>query len=346
MTATTRPLVYTPAAGELGYTFGGRPPVATLACGQVLRVATEDCFGGLVRGGDDLPSRVCTLPYVNPVSGPFFIEGAEPGDTLAVHIASIVPARDWAVSATFPHFGALTSSHETATLQPPLQERVWRYTVDTAAGVVRYHATRSQHTVELPLDPMLGTIGVAPDGGRAISTITSGAHGGNLDTPQIRAGATVYLPVFVHGAMLAVGDGHARQGDGEACGVAVECATTSTLVVDLIKNATIGWPRIETDTHLMSVGAGRPLEDAYRIAHTDLTGWIAALTGLDLLDAYQLLSQAGTARIGNVCDPAYTVVARISKRHLPHPAAAYSGPADPEGAHARLRGIGRESAAG
>ena len=175
MTATIEPLVYTPAAGELGYTFGGRPPVAALACGQAIRVSTEDCFGGLVRGAADLPSQVCALPYVNPVSGPFYIEDARPGDILAVHVASIVPARDWAVSATFPHFGALTSTHETATLQPPLDERVWKYAVDRAGGVVRYQATRSDHAVELPLDPMLGTIGVAPDGGQAISTITCGA---------------------------------------------------------------------------------------------------------------------------------------------------------------------------
>jgi hypothetical protein len=108
---------YRPARDELAYTFGGRLPVAHVRSGDILEVHTEDCFGGLVRGPADLPSQVCRMPYLNPVSGPFFVEDAEPGDTLAVHITSIDPARDWGVSATFPYFGALTSTSHTATLQ-------------------------------------------------------------------------------------------------------------------------------------------------------------------------------------------------------------------------------------
>ncbi len=332
-------VAYTPAVTELGYTFGGRTPVATVRPGQVLRVWTEDCFAGLVRTGEDVPSRVCTLPFVNPVSGPFEVLGAEPGDTLAVHVASVMPARTWAVSATFPHFGALTSSHETATLQPPLEERVWLYDIDGPAGVVRYHATRSDHVVELPLAPMVGTVGVAPAAGQVISTIVPGPHGGNLDTPEVRAGATLYLGVNAPGAMLALGDGHARQGEGEACGVAVECAAVTTLVVDLIKGVPTVWPRMETGTHLMSVGVARPLEDAYRIAHTDLVAWIAGQAGLDLLDAYQLVSQAGTCRVGNVCDPAYTVVARVAKRHLPRTTTAVEAADGGLGLHERLAAV-------
>ena len=333
MTATDEIVTYVPAPGELGYTFGGRPPARAVRPGQVLRVSTEDCFGGLVRTPQELPSRVCALPYVNPVSGPFLVEGAEPEDTLAVHFAAIVPARDWAVSATFPHFGALTSTHETATLQPPLEERVWRYEIDAAAGLVRYRASRSEHTVDLPLDPMHGTVGVDPGAGQAISTITSGAHGGNLDTPELRAGVTLYLGVNAPGGLLALGDGHARQGEGEACGVAVECAMTTTLVVDLVKGMPTPWPRIESDTHLASIGVARPLEDAYRIAHADMTGWIAELTGLDPLDAYQLLTQTGQAPAGNVCDPAYTLLAKVPKRWLPGPRHAYGG------IHRRLRAV-------
>ena len=332
---TVTPVSYIPASGEWAYTFGGSSPVGTLSPGDALRVFTEDCFGGLVRTAKQLPSQVCTLPYVNQVSGPFHVDGAEPGDTLVLHFMSIVPARDWGVSATFPHFGALTSTEETATLQPPLEERVWVYDIDVPAGVVRYRATRSDHTVDLPLVPMHGTVGVAPAGGQAISTIAPGAHGGNLDTSQVRAGVTLYLPVFVPGALFALGDGHACQGEGEACGVGVECAMTTTLLVNLVIGAATAWPRIETDTHLMSIGVARPLEDAYRIAHTDMTGWISQLTGLDTLDAYQLLSQAGTAPVGNVCDPGYTMLARVDKHLLPNPGEAY------DGIHARLRRLAR-----
>ncbi len=324
---------YRPARDELAYTFGGRLPVAHVRSGDVFTVHTQDCFGGLVRGPADLPSQVCQMPYLNPVSGPFFVEDAEPGDTLAVHLLSIEPARDWGVSATFPYFGALTSTSHTATLQPPLEERVWVYDIDRHAGIVRYRATASEHTVELPLDPMIGTIGVAPGGMESRSTIVPDYYGGNLDTPELRAGTTLYLGVNVHGAMLALGDGHARQGHGEACGVGVEIATVTTLTVEVVKGAATAWPRLETDTEILSVGCARPLEDAYRIAHQDLTAWTVDLCGLQTLDAYQLISQAGRAPIGNVCDPNYTVLAAIDKALLPQPQAAYRD------AHARLRAL-------
>jgi acetamidase/formamidase len=274
---------------------------------------------------------VCQFPFLNPVTGPFHVEGAEPGDTLALHFRSITPARDHAFSSTFPLFGALTSTHTTATLQPPLEERVWRYDIDLAAGVVRYQARTSGHTIELPLDPMHGTVGLAPAAFEVRSTLVPDAHGGNMDTPELRAGTTLYLGVNVAGALFALGDGHARQGEGEVCGVAVECAMRTTLVVDLIKGVSTPWPRIESDTHLMSTGSARPLEDAYRVSQHDLVTWTAALTGLDTLDAYQLVSQAGQAPIGNVCDPNYTVLAKIDKRFL-FGASAYAG------VHQRLRG--------
>jgi acetamidase/formamidase len=321
-------ITYRPAADELHYTFAERPPVATVKPGELLEVWTLDCFGGLVRTESDLPSRVCDLGKVNPVSGPFYVQGAEPGDTLALHFRSIVPSEDWGVSSTFPHFGALTSSHETATLQPALEERVWRYKIENFE--VTYEGAGGQW--RLPLDPMHGTVGLAPGGGQAISSLTSGPHGGNLDTPEIRAGVTLYLGVNVAGALFGLGDGHARQGEGEACGVGVECAMTTTVAVELVKGVATPWPRIENDEALLSIGAVRPLEDAYRISHVDMTRWVQELTGFAELDAYQFLSQAGTARIGNVCDPAYTVLARLEKRFLPGSAQAYGG------VHARLRG--------
>jgi acetamidase/formamidase len=273
------------------------------------------------------------MPYLNPVSGPFFVEGAEPGDTLAVHFAAITPARDWAVSATFPHFGALTSTHTTATLQPPLEERVWVYEVDVAAGTVRFRATASDYVVDLPLDPMHGTVGVAPAAFEARSTIVPDVHGGNLDTPELRAGTTLYLGVNVHGALLALGDGHARQGEGEASGTGIEAAMDTTLVVDLIKGVPTPTPRIESDHTIMSIGCARPLEDAYRISQLDLVGWTGELTGLDPLDAYQLVAQLGRAPAGNVCDPNYTMVAKFGKEFLPATAIPY------DGVHARLRQV-------
>jgi amidase len=328
-------VTYRPEPGELSYTFGGREPVSRVRPGTVLDLYTEDCFGGRVRGVDDLPSVVCEFPYLNPVTGPFHVEGAEPGDTLAVHFAAIEPARDWAVSSTFPHFGALTSTHTTATLQPPLDELVWVYDVDAGAGVVRYRARRGDYTVELPLDPMHGTVGVAPGAFEARMTITPDAHGGNMDTPEMRAGVTAYFGVNVPGALFALGDGHCRQGHGEVCGTGVEAAMHTSVVVEVIKGVATPWPRLETDAALLSTGSARPLEDAYRISQHDLVTWTAGLLGLDTLDAYQLVSQAGEAPVGNVCDTNYTMVAKVDKRYL-------GGTTAYEGVHDRLRGMAAE----
>ncbi|MEV0310739.1 acetamidase/formamidase [Nonomuraea fuscirosea] len=324
---------YRPAPEELSYTFGGRAPVGKVRPGTIMELYTEDCFGGLVRSVDDLPSRVCEFPYLNPVTGPFHVEGAEPGDTLALHFVSITPARDWAVSTTFPHFGALTGTHTTAMLQPPLEERVWRYDIDLGRGVAVYHARNSDFSVALPLDPMHGTVGVAPAANEARMTITPDAHGGNMDTPELRAGVTVYLGVNVEGGLFSIGDGHGRQGHGEVCGTAVESAMNTVVAVELIKGMATPWPRLEDDLHLMSTGSARPLEDAYRISQHDLVTWAAELTGLDTLDAYQLVSQAGQAPVGNVCDTNYTMVAKMPKEYLGR-AAVY------ESAHERLRALG------
>jgi amidase len=326
---------YRPEPAELSYTFGGREAVRQVAPGTVLELYTEDCFGGLVRSVDDLPSVVCEFPYLNPVTGPFHVEGAEPGDTLAVHFVSIVPARDWAVSATFPHFGALTGTHTTATLHPPLDELVWRYDVDVAAALVRYHARRGDYTVELPLDPMHGTVGVAPAAFETRMTIVPDVHGGNMDTPELRAGVTAYFGVNVPGALFALGDGHCRQGHGEVCGTGVESAMNTVVIVDVVKGVPTPTPRLETDAALMSTGSARPLEDAYRISQHDLVTWTAGLVGLDALDAYQLISQAGEAPVGNVCDPNYTLLAKADKRYLGS-AVAY------DGAHDRLRAAAQE----
>ncbi|WP_433511005.1 acetamidase/formamidase family protein [Nonomuraea sp. CA-143628] len=326
---------YRPSSEEFGYTFGGRAPVGKVTPGTILELFTEDCFGGRVRTVDDLPSRVCEFPYLNPVTGPFHVTGAEPGDTLALHFVSITPARDWAVSTTFPHFGALTGTHTTAMLQPPLEERVWRYDLDTAKGVAVYHARNSDYSVELPLDPMHGTVGVAPAANESRMTITPDAHGGNMDTPELRAGVTVYLGVNVAGGLFSIGDGHGRQGHGEVCGTAVEAAMNTVVAVELIKGVTTPWPRLEDDLHLMSTGSARPLEDAYRISQHDLVTWTSALTGLDTLDAYQLVSQGGQAPVGNVCDTNYTMVAKLPKSYLGTPAAYDS-------AHSRLRALGAQ----
>src|SRR5213083_2394758 len=310
-------ITYRPDPSEFAWTFGGVPPVRKVKPGDVLELWTEDAFGGKVRGTDDLVSKVIEFPFVNPQTGPFHLEGAEPGDTLALHFVSIEPSRDWAASTTVPLFGALTSTTHMPTLQDPLPEVVWIYQIDAKRRTVAYQAARGEYSVELPLDPMHGTVGVAPAAFEARSSLVPDSHGGNMDTPEMRAGTTCYLGVNVEGALFSIGDGHYRQGEGETCGVAVEGAMETTLIVDLIKGQQTPWPRLEDDTSIISTGSARPLEDAFRIAHADLVLWLVQDFGLDKLDAYQLVTQISESPVANVCDPNYTFVAKARKQYLP-----------------------------
>jgi acetamidase/formamidase len=330
----TTVVAYRPEPADFAWTFGGVPPVRTLRPETVLELFTEDAFGGKVRGPDDLVSKVIEFPFVNPQTGPFYVEGAEPGDTLAIHFVSIEPSRDWAASCTVPLFGALSATHATALLHEPLPEVVWIYEVDRKTRTVTFQARNGGHRVQMPLDPMHGTVGVAPGAFEARSSLVPDSHGGNMDTPEMRAGVTCYLGVNVEGALFSIGDGHCRQGEGETCGVAVEAAMDSVLVIDVIKGATTPWPRIESDTHVMSTGSARPLEDAFRISQVDLVQWLGMAFGMDQLDAYQLVSQVSETPVANVCDPNYTFVSKVDKRYLPS-GAVYGG------VHTRLRELGQ-----
>ena len=302
---------------ELTYTFGGAAPVHSVRPGTLVSTWTMDCFAGRVRSTGDLVSEVCDPRFINPQTGPFFVEGARPGDTLAVHFRSITPRGGRGVSTTVPLFGSLTATRFTAMLHEPLPERTWVYEIDVGAGTVTYDALDSPFQVDLPLDPMHGTVGVAPALGEVRSSLTPGDWGGNMDTPEMRAGTTCYLGVNVDGALFSLGDGHARQGEGETCGVAVECAMDTELVLDLVPDLPpTAWPRLEDDTFIMTTGSARPLEDAFRIAHAEMVGWVEQLTGLSRLDAYQLVSQTALTPIANVVDTSYTVVAKLPKAVL------------------------------
>jgi acetamidase/formamidase len=277
-----------------------------------------------------LPSQVLDSRYLNPQTGPFYVEGAQPGDTVVVHFVEIVPRGRWGVSATFPFFGALTSTPETATLQAPLPEMTWFYELDVAGRTVRYEAQDSSLVLDLPMDPMHGTVGVAPPLHEVRSSLAPGSWGGNMDSPEIRVGSTVYLGVNVEGALLSFGDGHARQSEGETCGVAVECAMDSQVIVELVKDRYTEWPRIETDDFWMTTGSAKPMEDAFRIAHVDMVRWMSELLDLSTMDAYQLVTQTVLTPVANACDKVYTVVCKMPKRYLPAVEAM-------NGMHGRLR---------
>ncbi len=292
-----------------------REPIARVKPKERVTIQADDAFESRITKKEDLPSRaLATAKFLNPQTGPIYVEGAEPGDTLAIHIESIEPTRDFAVSVLIPYFGGLTSTNFTRTLQDPLPERVWIWNlVDGGSNLFN-----EELGLKLPWEPFLGTLAVAPDL-EAITALSPGPFGGNMDVPDVKPGNTVYLPVWNSGALVYTGDCHARQGQGELCGVAMEITSKVTVVFDVIKDKPIEWPRIESDEAIMVVGSARPMEDAARIANTELILWLEHEYGYDRWDAYQLLTQAGGLYVGNMVDTTYSLVASVDKKHLGRP---------------------------
>jgi amidase len=285
------------------------PPIATVRPGETVAIFTEDAFEGRIEETTGKPSDVLGH-YLNPQTGPILVEGAEPGDSLAVHIEEIELTRDFAVSCLIREFGGLTSTVLAPTLQEPLPEKIWIYRRQPD-GSFSYDPDK----FSLQPAPFMGTIGTAPEL-EALSSLTPFTHGGNMDVPDVCAGNIIHLPVNVPGAHFFTGDCHALQGEGEACGVALEISGKVTLSFELVKDHPIAWPRIESPEEVMVVGSARPMENAAQIAYTELVKWLESEYGFDRWDAYQLISQAGRLYVANMVDTYYSLVAGLPKHHL------------------------------
>jgi len=297
--------------GTFHYTIGPySEPVMHIKPGDRVIVDTRDAFEGKIKTEQDLPSKVLTLPFVNPQNGPIMIEGAVPGDVIAVYIESMAPRgpNPRGTCCMIPDFGALSGTAFTALLNESLPEKVRKVDLDER-GV--YWSKR----VTLPYKPHIGTLSCSPEID-SINSLTPDQHGGNMDLPDMGPGSITYLPVRSVGGRLFIGDAHACQGDGEVCGTAVEYASVTTIQVDLIKGWNLQWPRLETADMIMAIGSARPLEDATRIAYKELILWMEREYGYERWDAYMMLSQCGKVRLGNFVDPKYTVGAGISKTYL------------------------------
>ncbi|MBM3959760.1 MAG: acetamidase [SAR202 cluster bacterium] len=302
-----------PEQKRLAYVIGPyKEPIARVRPGETFLVSTLDAFENKIDSPKVDLLKVLTLPYVNPCTGPIYVEGAEPGDSLAVTVERIEIPRQYAVSCIIPEFGGLCGTVFTRVLNDPLPQRVLIHQL-TKDGLIHDPALKIP---PIPVEPFYGTIGTAPTV-EAISTLSPGFHGGNMDAADVCPGNTIYLPVNVPGAHLYIGDGHAAQGDAEVCGVAAEVPTTGTLTVRLIKSKPVRTPRIENGEFLMSVGSARPMEDAARIAFHDLVTWLASDYGFERMSAYQLCSQVARVRVANMVDILYSVVAKFPKRYLP-----------------------------
>jgi amidase len=305
---------YQASIDTVKYVYGVAPPVAHLHPGNILEANSLDCFGNAIKKPGD---TLALSKGDNPLTGPFFIDGAEPGDTLVVRILDLQVDSDQGLGAFAPGFGALNETNYTPMLHPPLPEKIWFYPIDHAGNTATFQALDSNYKVKIPLHPFLGCIGVAPAGGEARSSVVPAEFGGNMDAPEASAGNTLYLPVNVSGALLYFGDGHAAMGDGEIAGTAIEVPLRSRLQVDIVKGKRTSWPRFENEKEIMAAGIYRPVDDALRIAFTELVAWIHADYGLSQLDAYELLSKVGKIHLTEMVDPNYVVVASIEKRFLP-----------------------------
>jgi len=310
----THDLPLTPEHVHWGYYDSRLPPALRVAPGDRVRVETM-VAGGLQRlrlaGATEaeIPESLKAVergvtergPGAHPMSGPIFVEGAEPGDTLEVRILAIEFLHPFGVNAFSPGGGVLPDDYPYAQLRL-LRWRPGADRVEFKPGIT------------LPLAPFFGSIGVAPPPlvGR-ISSRPPGWHGGNLDNKDLIVGSTLYLPVHAAGALLSIGDGHGMQGDGEVTGTALETSLRGTFELRVRKGERLRWPRAETPTHYIAMGLNEDLDEAARLATREMVDFLVVTKGLSRDDAYMLCSLAGDLHVTQAVDATKGVHVTMAK---------------------------------
>jgi acetamidase/formamidase len=303
-----------PANVHWGYYDAKVPPVLRIASGDTVRVETM-VARGLERARlagvreDEIPQSLKVVedavktrgPGAHPMTGPIFVNGAEPGDSLEVHIQDIEFLHAWGVTAFLPGGGTLPDDFPYNGLK--------LVRIDEKAGTAQF-APR----ITLRLAPFFGSIGVAPPvlQGR-ISSTAPGPHGGNLDNKDLVAGSVLYLPVNVTGGLLSIGDGHALQGDGEVTGTALETSLRGTFQIVLRKGKRLNWPRAETPTHYITMGLSEDLDQASRLAVKEMVDFLVAEKAMSRDDAYLLCSLAADLHVTQTVDMTKGVHAMLLK---------------------------------
>ncbi|MDB5526632.1 MAG: putative acetamidase/formamidase protein [Rhizobium sp.] len=285
---------------------GSLPPALRIADGDTIITQTLDAEGHDKDG-------IKQISGPNPMNGPIFVEGADPGDALKVEIVAMTPTRDTGFTRSV--VAANVIDPEAVRDLPPREMTIWA--IDRGALTVRLSEPASGlEGFVLPLAPMIGCFGVAPALGQAISTATSGEYGGNMDYRRFGPGTTVWFPVSAPGALFFLGDCHAVQGDGEIVGTGVETTFEVTVRLTVEKAARLVWPHGETADDILTIGNARPLDQALQHATTEMLNWLTSDYGLDKRAASHLLGQVVRYDIGNVFDPAYTIACRVAKKWL------------------------------
>lgn len=293
------------------------PPAIEIASGEEIEVETEDAIAGQLtpETADTVPHAEMRrrVPCANPVTGPIFVRGAEPGDGLAVRILAIEPAprERYAWTIFDPAEGMLTNG---LTLNEPLAESKRILPLDRGELSFRFR----RGTVRVPVAPALGTIGVAPRQERHCTFLNGNDFCGNVDVPSLGVGATLTLPVHVPGALLSLGDVHAVSGDGEISGGAADCRAVVRIAVSVVKSPVwLRQPQLDDERSIGSLAVGGSLDTAVRTAYRDLIERLSRCHGFGTVEAYQLLSSTGRVRIGQMIPPVFhTAVASVERRFL------------------------------
>ena len=281
------------------------PPVLRVQSGAIIDVQTQEASAGQIHCGDDV-SALDGLEFdpIHPLTGPVYVEGAEPGDVLKVKLLQ-VELVDCGWNSILPGFGFLADKFTEPYLKTyPMQRG------DT-------HIQFSDK-IRIPLKPFPGVMGVAPETPEMLSTIPPRENGGNMDDPHMVEGTTVYFPVFVPGALFSIGDGHAVQGMGEVCGTAVEAPLHIVYKVELIKGGrALREPEYETDDYYAVTSIGKTIDEAAKKAVAYMVDYLEAEQGLSRNEAYALCSLAGDLQIAEVVDvPNMMVAMHMSKEVL------------------------------
>ena len=298
---------FEPSRFELYFSSKAAPPLR-IHPGDTVRTSSVDA-GGVDRAGTR------RSPGGNPQTGPFYVEGAMPGDTLVVRLNRVRLNRDWAQSGSTVMGRALEPGMLGGVKWDP--NFVGRWRLDAARGVATLDKpTPALSTLSIPLQPMLGCIGVAPPGESSIRTTDSGNFGGNMDYNQIREGTTVYLPVYHPGALLFVGDGHAAQGDGELTGDALETSMDIEFTVDLIRDRGFGHPLAENAEFLISIGIGGSLDQALQQATSGMMRWLERDYKLTGSDAAMVMGFALKYDVVDLVGTQVSIAAKVPKTAL------------------------------
>jgi len=288
---------------------GSHSPALHIESGDTVETSTVDA-GGFDRNGVSVSDRG------NPQTGPIYVDGATPGDVLAVYFSKIWPNRDHGFCRPRIAANVLEPGHDSGVENNDL----FNFSLDFGSNTaIIENPSEGLKNLSVPIRPMIGCFGIAPDRGQAISTATSGPHGGNMDYRGFEPGVTAYLPVFIEGALFHIGDGHAWQSDGEILGTGIEISMDVTFTLSVIPQKEIFWPRGQNKDFIFTAGNVRPLDEALQHSSSEMLRWLVDDYDLSLPDANILLGTYVQYDVGNVYDPAYTMICKIPKTVLPEP---------------------------